>query len=44
MNIRMKELVDQYPKDHQGENVVTVYPLWRAPFGSNGYLIFFFRC
>jgi predicted permease len=38
MNIRMKELVDQYPKDHQGENVVTVYPLWRAPFGANGYL------
>ena len=38
MNLRMKELVDQYPKDHQGENVVTVYPLWRAPFGANGYL------
>ncbi|MFY9805228.1 MAG: ABC transporter permease [Candidatus Acidiferrales bacterium] len=38
MNIRMKELVEQYPKDHQGENVVTVYPLWRAPFGANGYL------
>jgi predicted permease len=38
MNIRMKELVGQYPKDHQGENVVTVYPLWRAPFGANGYL------
>jgi predicted permease len=38
MNIRMKELVDQYPRDHQGENVVTVYPLWRAPFGANGYL------
>ncbi len=38
MNLRMKELVDQYPQDHQGENVVTVYPLWRAPFGANGYL------
>jgi predicted permease len=40
MNLRMKELVEEYPKDHQGENVVTVYPLWRAPFGANGYLYF----
>src|SRR5580700_6106346 len=38
MNLRMKQLVAQYPKEHQGENVVTLYPLWRAPFGANGYL------
>jgi predicted permease len=38
MNLLMKELVAQYPAEHQGENVVTLYPLWRAPFGANGYL------
>jgi predicted permease len=38
MNMLMKQLVTQYPKEHQGENVVTLYPLWRAPFGANGYL------
>jgi predicted permease len=39
MNLLMKQLVAQYPKEHQGgENVVTLYPLWRAPFGANGYL------
>src|ERR1700728_3204687 len=38
MNLLLKQLVMQYPKEHQGENVVTLYPLWRAPFGANGYL------
>jgi predicted permease len=38
MNLLLKQLVTQYPKEHQGENVVTLYPLWRAPFGANGYL------
>ncbi|MGB7753185.1 MAG: ABC transporter permease, partial [Candidatus Acidiferrales bacterium] len=38
MNLLMKQLVAQYPKEHQGENIVTLYPLWRAPFGANGYL------
>ncbi len=38
MNLLMQQLVAQYPKEHQGENVVTLYPLWRAPFGANGYL------
>src|SRR3984885_4884958 len=38
MNLLLKQLVAQYPKEHQGENVVTLYPLWRAPFGANGYL------
>src|ERR1700723_3732738 len=38
MNLLMKELVAQYPKEHRGENIVTLYPLWRAPFGANGYL------
>ena len=38
MNLLMKQLVAQYPKEHQGENMVTLYPMWRAPFGANGYL------
>jgi predicted permease len=38
MNLLMKQLVSQFPKEHQGENVVTLYPMWRAPFGANGYL------
>ncbi|MGD0427432.1 MAG: ABC transporter permease [Candidatus Acidiferrales bacterium] len=38
MNLLMKQLVAQFPKEHQGENVVTLYPMWRAPFGANGYL------
>ncbi|MFZ3216849.1 MAG: ABC transporter permease [Candidatus Acidiferrales bacterium] len=38
MNLLMKQIVAQFPDDHQGENLVTLYPLWRAPFGANGYL------
>ena len=38
MNLLMKQLIAQYPHEHRGENVVTLYPLWRAPFGANGYL------
>src|ERR1700684_3114475 len=38
MNLLLKQLVAQYPKEHRGENIVTLYPLWRAPFGANGYL------
>src|SRR6202167_4841912 len=42
MNLLMKQLVAQYPKEHQGENNVTLYPLWRAPFGAHGCLFVFF--
>jgi predicted permease len=34
----MKRLAVEYPKEHQSENDVTVYPLWRGPFGANAYL------
>lgn len=32
------QLVREYPNDHRGRQQITVSPLWRAPFGANGYL------
>ena len=34
----MRQLVAAYPNDHLGVNTITLDPLWRAPFGANGYL------
>ncbi|MGA8038088.1 MAG: ABC transporter permease [Candidatus Acidiferrales bacterium] len=34
----MKRLAAEYPNEHQSENDVTIYPLWRGPFGANAYL------
>jgi hypothetical protein len=34
----MKHLAAAYPDDHQGDAAVTVFPLWRGPFGANMYL------
>ena len=34
----MHRLVAQYPNDHLGVNTITLDPLWRSPFGANGYL------
>src|SRR6202040_3730549 len=38
LNTLMQQLVTQYPEAHQGRNDVKAYPLWRAPYGANGYL------
>jgi predicted permease len=38
MNTLMQQLVTQFPEAHQGRNNVIAYPLWRAPYGANGYL------
>ncbi|MGH9747437.1 MAG: ABC transporter permease [Candidatus Acidiferrales bacterium] len=38
MNTLMQQLVTQYPEAHQGRNNVVAFPLWRAPYGANGYL------
>ncbi len=35
---RMRQLVAAYPNDHLGVNTITLDPLWRAPFGANGYM------
>ena len=38
MNTVMARLAREYPNDHKGDTVVTAFPLWRGPFGANGYL------
>jgi predicted permease len=34
----MRGLVADYPAAHLGVNTITLDPLWRSPFGGNGYL------
>ncbi|MFI5127453.1 MAG: ABC transporter permease [Candidatus Acidiferrales bacterium] len=38
MNGLMQQIARQFPDSHKGNNTVTAYPLWRAPFGANYYL------
>ena len=38
LNTLMEQLVTQYPEAHHGRNDVKAFPLWRAPYGANGYL------
>jgi len=38
MTRRLKREVDKYPEEHKGHSSVTVYPLWRNPFGLNFFL------
>ena len=38
MNGLFAQLVRDFPTDHKGRTHITVSPLWRAPFGANGYL------
>lgn len=33
----MRRLVSAYPAAHLGVNTITLDPLWRSPFGGNGY-------
>ena len=33
----MRRLVAAYPAAHLGVNTITLDPLWRSPFGGNGY-------
>ncbi len=35
MTLRLKREVRNYPEEHKGHDSVTVYPLWRSPFGVN---------
>ena len=35
MTLRLKPEVRNYPEEHKGHETVTVYPLWRSPFGVN---------
>ncbi len=34
----MHHIVAEYPDDHLGENRITLDPMWRSPFGANGYM------
>src|SRR6516165_7381745 len=38
MTGRLKTEVENYPEEHKGHDSVTVYPLWRNPFGLNFFL------
>src|SRR6185312_10088256 len=34
----MRHIVAAYPDQHLGDNRVTLDPMWRSPFGANGYM------
>jgi len=34
----MRQIVAAYPDDHRGVNTITLDPMWRSPFGANGYM------
>lgn len=34
----MQRLVAAYPNEHLGVNTITLDPMWRSPFGGNGYM------
>lgn len=40
MSLRLKPEAKNYPEEHRGKDTVTVYPLWRNPFGLNLFLSF----
>jgi predicted permease len=38
MTLRLKPEAKTYPEEHKGHDFVTVYPLWRNPFGLNQFM------
>ncbi len=38
LNVVMQQIARQYPDEHEGDNSITLDPLWRAPFGANYYI------
>src|SRR6202044_551391 len=34
----MRRIVGAYPDQHLGDNRITLDPMWRSPFGANGYM------
>lgn len=34
----MRRIVAAYPNEHLGDNTITLDPMWRSPFGANGYM------
>jgi predicted permease len=35
----MRRIVAAYPNEHLGVNTITLDPMWRSPFGANGYMM-----
>ncbi|MFY9529813.1 MAG: ABC transporter permease [Candidatus Acidiferrales bacterium] len=35
MTLLIQRIAEQYPEEHKGHESVTMYPLWRAPYGAN---------
>jgi predicted permease len=35
----MRRIVAAYPNEHLGVNTITLDPMWRSPFGANGYMV-----
>ena len=38
MTLLVSREVKNYPEEHRGHDTVTVFPLWRSPFGANQFL------
>ena len=39
LNLLMQEIAERFPEDHRDSpNEISLDPLWRSPFGINGYL------
>jgi predicted permease len=38
MTLRLRPEAKNFPEEHKGHDSVTVYPLWRNPFGLNQFL------
>ena len=39
LNLLMQQIADRFPEDHRDSpNQISLDPLWRSPFGVNGYL------
>jgi predicted permease len=38
LELLMRQLVAQYPDEHKGVNTISLDPLWRSPFGANGFM------
>jgi predicted permease len=37
LTVLMQPMVRQYPEEHKGHEAVTLFPLWRGPFGANAF-------
>ena len=38
LDLIMRRIVSAYPNEHLGANTITLDPMWRSPFGVNGYM------